>query len=352
MRIERLRIRDFRCHARLDMELTHCPWVVLAGRNGAGKTSIMEALYTATRGRSFRRGPDADMIRVGSQSATVYLTSAGPSPHRLGARYERQSRQLRLDGETVRSPAQTSAAIPVDYMGGLSHRLVDGSPAARRRFLDWCLFHVEHRFLEVWRLWHRAHRQRNEWLKRGDYPASLGWSAEVVRYGEKVSEMRAILVASLNKRLQDMPWMKLCGHHPCLVFKRGWKEGGLQTALRETAERERRLGRAVVGPQNDDWTLACGDMKAAQLSRGQAKLASFFLWHVRARIMEEAGRSSVLLADDLMADLDNDSALLALRAVQTGPGQVWLALREDQTDIDLAGDVAMFHVEPGRATQL
>lgn len=352
MWIEHLKLRDFRCHERLNLETDGSPWVVLAGDNGVGKTSLMEAVYASTRGRSFRRCVDAEMIRAGRDEATIFLATEGATAHRLGARYSRQTHEIRLDGENVRGPAQTTAAIPVDYMGGRSHRLVDGSPAARRRFLDWCLFHVEPRFLETWRLWHRAHRQRNEWLRRGDYPDMAGWSTEVVRYGEKVSEMRAILVDSLNTRLQATGWMQLGGTTPALTFKRGWREGGLEAALRETAERERRVGRAVVGPQYDDWSLACGEINASQLSRGQIKLASFYLWHGRAAIMKEAGRSAILLADDLLADLDEQSSRLALKALRGGSGQVWLAVRGDQVSMELDGAATRFHVEPGRVSEI
>ncbi len=179
-----------------------------------------------------------------------------------------------------------------------------------------------------------------------------GWSAEVIRYGEKVSEMRTILVKSLNARLQMADWMRLGGAPPTLIFKRGWRGGGLEAALRETSERERRAGRAVVGPQYDDWGLVCGEMKANQLSRGQTKLASFYLWNARAAIMGEAGRSAILLADDLLADLDEPSSRLALRALRGGSGQVWLAVRSDQVRMELEGDVARFHVEPGRTSEI
>src|SRR5699024_1446258 len=126
--IEHLKLRDFRCHDEIDLETSGFPWVVLSGDNGAGKTSLMEAVYASTRGRSFRRCVDAEMIRAGQDDATVFLSTGGNARHRLGARYERQARVIRLDSESVRSPAQTSAVIPVDYMGGRSHRLVDGSP--------------------------------------------------------------------------------------------------------------------------------------------------------------------------------------------------------------------------------
>ncbi|MDN5864455.1 MAG: DNA replication and repair protein RecF [Gammaproteobacteria bacterium] len=351
MWFEQLHLEDFRCHEALHLRLEHSPWVVLAGRNGTGKTSLLEAIYTTTRGHSFRRATIAEIIRAGRDQATVVLDSVGDRAHRLGARYGRNDRIFHLDGARARGLAEINAAIPVDYMGAQAHRLVDGSPGARRRYLDWCLFHVEPRFLDLWRNWHHAHRQRNAWLRQGDYPASTGWSEEVVKYGEKVSEMRAALVCNLDARLQEMDWAAIGNDRPTLKFRQGWQEGGLREALRATADRERRAGRAVAGPHQDDWTLSCGGMQAGQLSRGQTKLASFYLWNARAQIMRKAGRSAILLADDFLADLDEEASRLALRALRGNAGQVWLAVREESARMVLPGEAVRFHVEPGQVVR-
>ncbi|MGH8274867.1 MAG: DNA replication/repair protein RecF [Gammaproteobacteria bacterium] len=342
-----LEINNIRCHGHLEAALGRTPWVVLAGANGAGKTSLMEALYLAVRGRSFRPVSVREIIRTGSDTAEIILTSENSGTHRLGARFTSHSRELHLDGKLVRGLAEASVAVPVEYVGSVAHRLVDGPPADRRRFLDWGLFHVEPRFLNIWRLWHRAHRQRNEWLRRCDYPASAGWTAAVAQHGEALSRMRSELVRRLADQLHGDSWLKIQGRTPRLRFNPGWRADSLLDALQETTERERRLGRAVVGPQYDDWTLDFEGLRVGQLSRGQAKLASFFLWRELGRMMQDAHRSAILLVDDFLADLDEAATEQAIAALDGAAGQVWLAVRNDRLALRLPGEALRFHVEPG-----
>ncbi|MGH9610202.1 MAG: DNA replication/repair protein RecF, partial [Bryobacteraceae bacterium] len=324
-----LKLRDFRCHSELNLALRKADWVVLAGGNGAGKTSLLEAIYAATRGRSFRAHPASEVIRQGAAEANVLIEAESSCRHRLGVVFGRHSRTLHLDGSPVSSMAEVTSAIPIEYIGGTAHYLVDGTPAAHRRFLDWGLFHVEPRFLATWRAWHRAHRQRNEWLRRGDYPASEGWTAAVIEHGEALSRMRAELVERLAAALESVTWAELQGAALDIRFNRGWREDSFAEALSRSAKRERKIGRAVVGPQYDDWSLECDGLRAAQLSRGQSKLAGFFLLHVLAKLMREAGRAPVLLVDDFLADLDSESSRRAVRALSEAGGQVWIAVREE-----------------------
>lgn len=349
MRLNYLRINNIRCHDVLEMALARVPWIVLVGDNGTGKTSILEALYLAARGRSFRHVLIREAIREGSDTAEVLLAGENGAKHHIGARFGHHTRELHLDGKPTRSLAEASVAVPVEYLGSAAHRLVDGPPSARRRFLDWGLFHVEPRFLGVWRLWHRAHRQRNEWLRRGDYPTSAGWTAEVAQHGEALSRMRAKLTRRLAQRLRDAPELKIERRAPALRFDPGWRTDSLLEALRDTAERERRLGRSVVGPQYDDWTLDFEGLRARRLSRGQAKLASFFLWRELGLMMREASRSAIMLADDFPADLDESAVERAVAALDGAAGQVWLTVQSDRRPLKLPGEALWFHVEPGSA---
>ncbi len=326
--------------------------MVLKGNNGAGKTSIMEAVYAATRGRSFRPVPLAETIRNGCDAAEIMLMSeSAGDAHHVGARFGRKSRELHLDGRAVHSVAEAGAMVPVEYLGGAAHRLVDGPPRDRRRFMDWGLFHVEPRFLGVWRLWRRAQRQRNEWLRRGDYPASAGWTSSVAEYGEALSQLRAQFIAGLSERLVIEKGLGMQEKASQVNFSRGWRGDSLRKAFEATKERERRVGHAVVGPQHDDWLLQFNGLSANQLSRGQSKLASFFLWRALGKMMREVNRSAVLLADDFLADLDQNSIRLAISALNGITGQVWLAIQGDFDALELPGEALTFHVEPGN-TQL
>lgn len=348
-RLTEVRLENIRCHPVLEITTGDSDWVVLAGANGSGKTSIMEGIYCAARGRSFRSTSSAEAIRAHETSARMLLRGRNNRNHVLGMELQARRRIVHLDGAAA-DLTTIAEAVPVEYLGGDTIRLVQGTPAARRRFMDWALFHVEPDFLTVWRYWYRAHRQRNALLKsRATDTALAPWTEAVVSYGEEVSRLRAHLVENLNSR-----WLEL--RRPPVLreqhvrFRRGWREATLRDALRQSASREAQAGRAVVGPQQDDWALEGTGQVASGLSRGQAKLASLMLYRCQAALMQTAKRYPVLLMDDIAADLD-PGALQAALGLWVGSGlQIWLSVRKEDIGLVLPGQVARFHVEQGVLT--
>lgn len=340
-------LENIRCHAEVDVVPEESEWVVLAGGNGSGKTSIMEGIYCAARGRSFRSPSVGEVIRGGQDSARILIRARDGTAHVLGMELQTRQRRVHLDGAAADLTA-IAEAVPVEYLGGETTRLVQGTPATRRRFMDWALFHVEPQFLPAWRDWYRAHRQRNALLKAQADRAELApWTEAVIRYGEVVSALRGDLVRKLRQGFEHMDKPRaLVGLQP--AFRRGWRGTSLRAALEASAGREMHAGRAVAGPQLDDWVLE-GDLSGTtSLSRGQAKLASLMLFRCQADIMRGKSRRPVLLIDDVAADLD-PAALRSVIGLWAGLGlQVWLSVLADDIGLELPGRAARFHVEHGK----
>lgn len=347
-RLTEVQLENVRCHAAVGLVPDAADWVVLAGGNGSGKTSIMEGIYCAARGRSFRSATVAEVVRSGQDIARVLVRARNDTAHLLGMALQARQRIVHLDGAPA-DLTEIAGTVPVEYLGGETTRLVQGTPAVRRRFMDWALFHVEPGFLPVWRDWYRAHRQRNALLKAQAVAAELApWTEAVARHGASVSAFRAELLKDLGRRFDRMEKPgPLGGLH--LSFRQGWRGTSLGEALRASAGREAHAGRAVVGPQLDDWGVEGPFPGGAALSRGQAKLASLMLFRCQADVMAGASRRPVLLIDDVAADLDG-AALRHAIGLWSGSGfQVWLSVLAEDIGLDLPGRAARFHVEQGRA---
>lgn len=349
-RLTDVRLENFRCHERLELQETESDWVVLAGGNGSGKTSILEALYTAGRGRSFRSTSLAEVIRHDHASAVAFIKAANTRDHILGMEIQNRRRMARLDGAPA-DLTEIARAIPVEYLGGDTMRLLQASPADRRRFMDWTLFHVEQRFLPVWRQWYRSHRQRNALLKAGTSSRTLApWTEAAAKYGEQVSQFRSWLVGELQSSLLSLDCRSVAD--PKVVFRQGWRGISLREAFVESAAREEQQGRAVVGPQYDDWTLEVEGRNGSELSRGQAKLASLLLYRCQASLMREGKRWPVYLMDDLAADLDRAALNEALGLWGDAGMQVWVTMLEEDAGLSLPGTASRFHVEHGGVSGL
>jgi len=151
--LQRLQISQVRNLNHIDLQLAS-GINVFHGANGAGKTSILEAIYILAQGKTFRHGRSENWIQHGCDQASVIIeysqhngaaetvckAEATPATKRLGLIRGRQHWQARHDGEELQSYAQLSALLPVVLFQPYSHQLVEAGPEYRRQILDWGVF--------------------------------------------------------------------------------------------------------------------------------------------------------------------------------------------------------------------
>ncbi|MBS0389274.1 MAG: DNA replication/repair protein RecF, partial [Proteobacteria bacterium] len=181
-----LEVEGLRCLTKTRLEL-HPHVNLVTGANGAGKTSLLEAIYLLGRGRSFRTRLTERLIAHEARSLHVFGQTDDPNYPALGFGFDRQEGlRARVAGRDVKSLAELTVAFPVQVVDPGIHRLVEEGPAYRRRWLDWGVFHVEPGFVGAWTDYARNLKQRNAALKlRGD-PSP--WEPELVRLGSALAE--------------------------------------------------------------------------------------------------------------------------------------------------------------------
>lgn len=113
---------------------------LITGDNGAGKTSLLEALHLMAYGRSFRGRVRDGLVRTGADAIEVFVEwreAAQGRQRRAGLRHSGQAWTGRLDGENVAQLGDLCAALAVVSFEPGSHALVTGGGEPRRRFMDW-----------------------------------------------------------------------------------------------------------------------------------------------------------------------------------------------------------------------
>jgi DNA replication and repair protein RecF len=358
MSLAELRLEDVRCLPSAAFEL-HPRLNLVSGDNGAGKTSLLEAIYLLGRGRSFRTRHTEQLIRHGETKLLVFgrLASAATIAgieihHAIGVSYHRRDGiEARIDGSAATSLAQLSAAFPVQVIDPGIHRLVEEGPLHRRRWLDWAVFHVEPGFVLHWQSYSRALRQRNAALKSEADPTP--WDAELVRLGEVLTASRLRLIEALQPfwldALQDLDAVPAN-----LAFFAGWsREQSLADSLAAHLIGDRERGSTSYGPHRFDVVLKLqGHPVREVVSRGQQKLLGAAMALTMSRYLFEAtGDTPALLLDDPAAELDRAHTALLLAAVGKLGGQlVVTALRPEDTPLGVPDRV--FHVEQGGVKRL
>ncbi|MGV8922238.1 MAG: DNA replication/repair protein RecF [Thermomonas sp.] len=354
VQIGRVRVRDFRRFEQ--QELHPAPgFNLIVGDNGSGKTSVLEAMHLMAHGRSFRGRVRDGLIRDGEPSLEVYLEwQQGEGQHRAGLRHTGSAWEARLDGVNVSHLGELCAALAVVSFEPGSHILIHGSSEARRRYLDWGLFHVEHDFLPQWRRYARALKQRNALLRSQRSDTQLdAWEHELAQSGEQLSGYRSAYVARLQPHLDRLVTALFpSAGQIMLSLQPGWKwqELTLADALLLTRERDQGQGHTTIGPHRADLRLEFSNFPGRDsLSRGQAKLAALSLLFAQAaQLAEHDGAWPVLQLDDLASELDRHHQQRVLEYLHGCGAQVFVTGTEAPAGLADPGiDVAMFHVEHG-----
>lgn len=256
---------------------------------------------------------------------------------------------VRVDRQPADSLAALAENLAIQVIDPEIHRLVSDGPEVRRRFLDYGVFHVEQAFLDAWRRYRRALRQRNAGLREGVGDEILrAWEPELVSSGEVVDGLRRLHLAELAAQFREVGGALVGGEVAC-EYRSGWgEEPGFEEALEAARQRDREQGTTTVGPHRADIRLMYrGRSARQQVSRGQQKLFGASLVLAQTRAMTQAGGDApVLLVDDPAAELDGDSLTRLMAAVlETGSQLVVTALTAEA--VSLPAETAMFHVEHG-----
>jgi len=353
VRLTRLGVRNFRNLAELELEPVGGFNLVL-GENGAGKTSLLEAIHVLGRGRPFRPARLQQLLREETSEFQLTATVRNASgEHRLGMRRSAVESAIRLSGQPVRTAGDLARVLPVVVFEPHSHELVEGGPEGRRRYLDWGVFHVEPGFLEAWRRYRKSLRQRNAALRRGDARLAASWVSDLAGAGAALSAMRTRYVARLVPAVSSAI-TELAPELGSLAvsYKQGWApDRSLEDALRTSAERDALAGHTSVGPHRADLRLTVeGRVAAKRLSRGQEKLAALALCLSQARLFrEDSGGGPVVLLDDLPSELDRRHLERAVEAVAALETQCFFsAVGQPEAFRDLAQTGRVFDLEQGQ----
>ena len=357
MRVSRLDLRNLRRFERVAIEPA-AGLNLITGDNGAGKTSVLEALHLMAYGRSFRGRVRDGLVRTGSEAVEVFVEwREGPDARhrRAGLRHTGQTWMGRLDGENVAQLGELCAALAVVSFEPGSHALVTGGGEPRRRFVDWGLFHVEPDFLPLWRRYARALKQRNALLKSGAGGQQLdAWDHELAEAGEPLTRYRRQYLEQLQLRLSVVAadLVPALGASN-LEFQPGWRssELSLTDALLLARDRDRNMGYTSVGPHRADWRIDYANHPNREaLSRGQAKLSALSALLAQAEdYARRRGEWPIVALDDLSSELDRKHQHRVLQRLLASGAQVFITGTEAPAALEsLEATPMVFHVEQGR----
>ncbi|WP_061961286.1 DNA replication/repair protein RecF [Demequina flava] len=365
MRVTHLSLVDFRSYEAVDIEFG--PRVTtLVGRNGQGKTNVVEAVRYLSHLSSHRVASDAPLIRAGAERAIVR------------GRVEKAGRSLALEVTMVPGKSNTarigrSIAKPRDILGTLRTvtfapedlALVKGDPGGRRSFLDELIVALHPRLGGDLSDYDRVLRQRSSMLKtaknaRGDLTMLDIWDEKLADLGGKIIAARLEAVRRLAPYVAEAYAAVAPEGGDCSITYASTQDvvgedattasaisARLLEILRQLRPKEIDRGVTLAGPHRDDLVINLGELPAkGYASHGESwscalalKLGSYKL------LTDDDGPDSdddgepVLILDDVFAELDSGRrSALAASLVDASQVLITAAVAED-VPIELQGDV-------------
>jgi DNA replication and repair protein RecF len=328
----RLRLRNFRGYARADVALG-AGMTVVHGRNGAGKTNLLEALYFGCTGRSCRTSNEREVVRFGADVVRVEvdLRDEEGREHALTVGFAPgESKRLQADGVTVDRLVDVQARPLVCVFLPDRLELVKGPPALRRSHVDQVVAALWPGRSATRRAYAQALAQRNALLARvrgGRASATSlpAWDAELARHGIALRDDRGAAIGLLAPRFATLAAALGLGEDGELRYRpRSRAADAAQLAAELAAHTASDLERGFTGhgPHRDDLALLReGRELRAYGSQGEQRLALLALLLAERETLAATRRAvPLMLLDDVMSELDPDRRAMLARMLG-GEGQ-------------------------------
>ena len=315
--------------------------VSVIGPNGAGKTNLLEALYFALTGRSFRTSDRRDLIPFGGSLARAEATIRDEDgiEHRLLASVSRsEGRRHLLDGDPASPAAIARSRPPVAVFAPDRLTLVKGPPAERRAHLDGFVAARWPARSELRKRFGQAIAQRNALLSR--LGAGYGSPEDLRIWDTGLAEAAAPLVEARAEAVEE-----LAGPFAATAGELGLENAALEYApratgsveeiragLEERRDQDVRLGRSSWGPHLDELKLLSAGRSLRRFgSQGQQRAALLsLLFAERAALLEARRVTPLLLLDDVMSELDPGRRDLLVGRLGDG-GQVLITAADEES---------------------
>jgi DNA replication and repair protein RecF len=326
-----LSLRDFRSYERADVSLGP-GLTVVSGRNGAGKTNLLEALYFGCVGRSCRTSNEREVVRFGAPltRVEVHTHDRHGDEHVLAVGFEPggDGKRMNVDGIAVDRLADAPARPLVGVFLPDRLELVKGGPALRRAHLDQVVAALWPSRAETRKEYGRALAQRNALLARvragiGSRASLPAWDSELARLGFALMADRASAVAELDERFAARADDLGLDGAVALRYRPRSTAADADALAAELAERvdsDLERGFTGHGPHRDELVLEReGRELRAYGSQGQQRLALLALLLAEREAVGEARDAlPLMLLDDVMSELDADRRTRLVELLKAG----------------------------------
>lgn len=312
LRIQGLVVKNFRCFSTYTVSL-QAPLVVLSGDNGAGKTSLLEALYYACYLRSFRTHLPRELINFDASSffikVDLKLGDDGANNHSIQVGFAENKRLVKVNNQVVTSYKELMDYYRIVALTENDLQLIHGTPQVRRTFIDQTIMVNNPGYQDLLKNFLHNLESRNHLIAKGDRHSALyhHCTQELWRYSMQIRKERIDLLDILEKILHQL----LATHFPTISLSLSYKPKDSYLTIEQLMDdqslknREERFLHSFFGAHLDDLVISFQERKSRSFaSRGQQKLIAILLKISQLEIINKQKIKPVFIVDDFVSDFD------------------------------------------------
>jgi DNA replication and repair protein RecF len=347
--LSHLSLKNFRSYSELDLPLNQGITVFL-GRNGEGKTNIVEAILYMAFLSSHRTAGDQPLVKLGESSA--YTRAKVQHPEReilveLEINAEKANR-ARINQNPVRSQKELFGLVQCIYFSPEDMDLVRGDPSERRRFIDQIVTLRSPRLAGVISDYERAVRQRNALLKTRSNNSSLeSWDQQVAKFGAEIIAARITLLEEFTPLFTTI-YADISPEKPATIKYKSSIENpttvlldnynSILNKMMELRGQELDRGLTLVGPHRDDLLLHLGNhLVKGYASHGESWSIALSLKLAAYELLISEGSHPILILDDVFSELDEERRLQLVTLAQSAEQTIITVAVESDLPKDLNG---------------
>lgn len=305
----------------------------IVGKNGSGKTSILEAIYFLSHSRSFRSSQLNRIINHNADEFIIYTKSHNPDEITISISRKKNSNNIsKLNSEIQKNHAEITRTLPIQLMNPESFNIINSGAQQRCKVLDWSAFYLDKTFLKIWQQTKFLVKQRNSALKQ-NYPYAyiVSIDKKLCEFANILDSKRQVYFTKLKPKIYEIlsqfnPDLKLD-----IEYSRGWNSHKeLSQILEESFDYDNRYKVTNHGPHKADIILTVNNKPIQDIfSRGQQKLLICAIKLAQGEIHNiENENKCIYLIDDITSELDNTHTQTLFNYLKKLKSQVFITTTE------------------------
>ncbi|HJC95452.1 MAG TPA: DNA replication/repair protein RecF [Candidatus Phocaeicola gallinarum] len=365
MWLKRISILNYKNLEQVELAFSHKMNCII-GKNGMGKTNLMDAVYYLSFCKSSTNPIDSQNIRHEQDFFVIqgfYETDDGEPEEVYCGLKRRQKKQFKRNKKEYTRLSDHIGLIPLVMVSPADSLLIAGGSEERRRFMDVVISQFDREYLDALIRYNKALAQRNTLLKSEAEPEDAlmeVWEEMMASAGETVYRKRLAFIEEFIPIFQSYySYISQDREQVSLTYQSHVAEGDLLALLRESRQRDRIMGYSLKGVHKDDLVMLLGDFPIKREgSQGQNKTYLIALKLAQFEFLKRTGSRTtpLVLLDDIFDKLDASRVEQIVKLVAGDNfGQIFITdTNRDHLDKILRkieGDYKLFEVDNGEVSE-